>query len=67
MQKTIHLAAAQDKLPMYMPLLIKPATYQSQVVCLFLWSLLVLRVWETVSDYNQEEAATQQLARKPMK
>lgn len=46
----------------YVPLLMKPATYHSGQVCLFLWSLLVFCVWGPVSDYIQEvpeEAATQ--------
>lgn len=44
-------------------LLIKTATYQSQVACLFLWPLLALQVWGPISDFTQEapEGAKQQL------
>lgn len=35
-------------------LLIKPATYQPGVACLFLWSLLAFSVWGLVSDYTWE-------------
>ena len=33
-------------------LLIKPSTYQSKAVCLFLWSLLDLQVWGLVSCFT---------------
>ena len=44
----------QDKSHMQLSLLIKPATYLSGVVGLFLKSLLTLCAWGPVSDFSQE-------------
>ena len=44
----------QDKSHMQLSLLIKPATYLSGVVGLFLKSLLALCAWGPVSDFSQE-------------
>lgn len=62
MQRSTHLAVAQDKPDKEVPLLIKSATYQSGAVCLFVWFLLALPVCP-ISDYTHgapEEIANQQ-------
>ena len=46
MQRSTCLMTAQDNPWMHVPLLIKPASYPSVVVYLFLWCLLALCVWE---------------------
>ena len=50
MQKSTYIAAIQDKLHIQVFLLIKPATYQSRVVCLFLQSLPTLCLWGSVYE-----------------
>ena len=50
MQKSTYIAATQDKLHIQVFLLIKPATYQSRVVCLFLQSLPTLCLWGPVYE-----------------
>lgn len=52
-QKCMHLEAAPDKPGKYVPLKIKPATYQHGVACLFLKSLSGL-LMKAVSDYTTE-------------
>lgn len=47
-QRSTHLVAIQDKLPIYNPLLNKTATYQSGEVCFFLQSLLALLIWRPI-------------------
>ena len=50
----IHLAAVQRRLICKFPLLIKTATYQPGVACLFLWFLSVFWVLGPVSDYSRK-------------
>ena len=45
---------AHDKPHVGVLLLIKMATYEFEVDCLFLWSLLVLHIWKLISDFTQE-------------
>lgn len=60
--RSILFASAQYKPHMQVPMLLKPATYQSGVACLFLWSLPVIQT-RAGSDYIWEapkELAIQQ-------
>ena len=51
--QTSPFVAAHVKPPVEVLLLVKTATYQSQVVCLFLQSLLALCVWGPVLNVTQ--------------
>ena len=54
MSAEIYLSCGSLRQVLEVPLSIKPVTYQSVVVCLFLQSLLALQVWDPVLDYTCE-------------